>query len=438
MSVRARFTVTVVAIMAVTIALFASLSIVALDQTLRSGLESRLRSAAQTIAMTVDVHEGRISLDASDLRSLTELHAGTAFAVYARDGTLVAGAQPPPSQARALQGASVPVMRGDESFGSVTVWQPALWIGEFDRDAAIVSLGVGALLIALGAIASRRVAQRVLAPVGEIASLAERIEAYDLSGRLNADGRDELGRLCASFDRMLDRLQSAFERERRFVADASHELRAPLAVLRAETDLALRRTRDAGEYRLALTSIAREAVRLEELVDELLAVARAEVDARQRQTLDAAELVRELGDRVRPAAATRGIEVRVAADAATFAHANRATLERALLAIVHNAIEYGRDGGSVRLSALRENGAVRIEIADDGPGFTSDALEHATERFWRGDASHPRGGTGLGLAIARTIVEANRGSLQLANATGGGAVVTIELASSHDDPSAFT
>ncbi len=438
MSVRARFTITVVAIMTVTIALFASVSIVALDRALRSGLDSRLHAAAQTIAMTVDVHEGRVSLDASDLQSIRSLHAGTAFAVYADDGRLVAGDPPPVEQARALQTASAPVRHDDRMVGSVSVWESGVWIGEFDRNAAIVYVAVGVLLIAVGAVLSRRVAQRVLAPAGEIASLAERIAAYDLSGRLNARNRDELGRLCASFDRMLDRLQLSFERERRFVADASHELRAPLAVLRAEVDLALRRERTAGEYRAALTSIANETERLEELVDELLAAARAEVDARQRQTLDASELVQHLGDRVRPAAAARGIDIRVETVGTALAHANRATLERALLAIVHNAIEYGRDDGIVRLRTLQHGDAVRIEIADDGPGFTPDALEHATERFWRGDIAHPRGGTGLGLAIARTIVEANRGNLQLANAALGGAVVTVELAPSRDDPISFT
>jgi signal transduction histidine kinase len=128
---------------------------------------------------------------------------------------------------------------------------------------------------------------------------------------LNADGNDELGRLCASFDRMLERLEAAFSRERRFVADASHELRAPLAVLRAETELALRRERSGDEYRAALASIAREGARLEELVNELLATARAEVDAREQQTLDTNELLSNLGDRVRVTAATRGIEVRI-------------------------------------------------------------------------------------------------------------------------------
>jgi signal transduction histidine kinase len=429
LSVRARFTITVAAIVAVTVALFATLSIVALDRTLRFGLHARLHSDAQTIATAVDVHDGRIALDPSDLRTLGTLHADTPFAVYDAAGTRVAGDPLPAGAAlRGLQIATVTVARGGQTYGSIAVWQSGTWIDDFDRNAAIVSIAVGLLLIALGIVVSRRVAGRVLAPVGEIASLAERIEGRDLSGRLHADGRDELGRLCASFDRMLDRLQSAFARERRFVADASHELRAPLAVLRAETELALRRERTSGEYRAALTSIARESARLEELIDELLAAARAEVDAQRQQTLDASELVRDLGERVSPAAATRGMAVRVETPGKVLARANRSTLERALLAVVHNAIEYGRNRGTVRLRTFRNGSTVTIEVSDDGPGFTADALARATERFWRGDTAHPRGGTGLGLSIARMIVEANRGSLELANAAQGGAIVTIALA----------
>ena len=426
MSVRNRFTITVVAIVAVTVALFATLSIVALDRTLRSGLQARLHSDAATIATAVDVHRGRISLDPSDLRALSTLHADTPFAVNDGAGSQIAG-DPLPAERRGLQTASVEVTRDGRTVGSITVWQSDAWIDEYDRDAAIVSSAVGLLLIALGIVVSRRVAARVLAPVGDIASLAERIEGYDLSGRLRAEGNDELARLCASFDRMLDRLESAFSRERRFVADASHELRAPLAVLRAETELALRRDRTNDEYRTALTSIARESARLEELVDELLAAARAEVDARRQQTIDASALVRDLGERVSPAAATRGMAVRVETPGEVLARANRATLERALLAIVHNAIEYGRSDGTVRLRTSRAEDTVTIEVSDDGPGFSDAALAHATERFWRGDIAHPRGGTGLGLSIARTIVEANRGRLEIANAQHGGAIVKIAL-----------
>jgi signal transduction histidine kinase len=428
-SVRTRFTVTVVAIVAVTVCLFASLSIVALDRSLRSGFHARLRSDAEAVAGTVDVHDGRVSLDPDDIRSLAPLHAEASYAVYDDAGRQVAGDEPPAApQARSVATAAAPVQRYGRTVGNVVTWQSDVWVRQFDRDAAIVSLVVGGLLILLGAFVSRRVAGRVLAPVAEIASLAERIEANELSARLRADGRDELGRLCASFDRMLDRLQAAFERERRFVADASHELRGPLAVLRGETDLALRRERGGDEYRAALEAIAREAVRLEQLVDELLAAARAEIDARHQETLDASELVRELGERIAPAAARREIGIRVETDEAAIASANRATLERALLAIAHNAIEYGSPRSTIRMRSAYRDSTVQIEIADDGPGFTPDALAHATERFWRGDSGRPRGGTGLGLAIARAIVEANGGTLQLANAPGGGAVVTVKLA----------
>ena len=428
MSIRTRFTATVAAIVAVTAILFAGLSIVALDRALRSSFTTRLQSAARTVATTADVHHGRPSLDAGDLRTLAWLHAATPFAVFDRAGREVAGDNPPVAGgAQNVQTVEVPIVRQNRQFGSVSVWQSNQWIEDFDGVAGIVSCIVALLLIGLGVAASRRVARRVLAPAGKIALLAERIEADDLSSRLHADGGDELGRLCASFDRMLDRLEDAFARERRFVADASHELRAPLAVLRAETELALRRERTGDEYRAALQSISREALRLQELADELLATARDESESVQRQSIDANELLVALSERIRSAAGTRGIDVSVESGGVTLARANRPALERALLAIVHNAITYGRERGIVRLRATGSADGVRIEVADDGPGFTTDGLAHATERFWRGDASRPRGSSGLGLAIARTIVESNRGHLEIANAPDGGAIVTVAL-----------
>ena len=427
MTIRARLAAAVVGSIAMTVALFATLSILAIDRALRSSFQARLLTTAQAIATTVDYHSGHLEADESDLRKLANIR-GTPFAVFDVKGNQVAGGDPPAQQQlRGLGVVVVPMYRGGATVGSVSVWQSNLWIGDFDRDAAIISLGVGLLLVGFGVVLARRVVATALAPLQRIASLAEQIEGHDLSGRLRADGLDELGRLCASFDRMLDRLQAAFDRERRFVADASHEFRAPLAVLRAETELALRRERGSHAYRSALASVAREAARLEELVDELLAAARTEVDALSRQTLDAADLARRVGKRVEAAAAVRGIAVEVDARENAFAQANGATVERALLAIVHNAIAHARESGCVRLRVASTGDRVSIEVADDGPGFTPDGLEHATERFWRGDSSRPRGGTGLGLAIARTMVEANGGKLQLANRAGGGARVTVTL-----------
>jgi signal transduction histidine kinase len=430
-SVRSRFTTTVVAIVVATVILFAVPAIVALDRTLRTGLDARLHSSAQAIAMTVDVHRGRISLDANDLITISRLRADAPFAVYSSDGRLLAG-NPPGPNARSLAGATATIVHDDRTAGTAQVWQSTDWIADFDRDAVILSLIIGGALTALAAVLSGRVARQVLAPANRIASLAESIEAKDLSQRLHAPSNDELGRLCASFDRMLDRLEAAFERERRFVADASHELRAPLAVLRAEVDLALRRPRDSEEYRCAIESIATETQRLETLTDELLAAARSDVDARGRERLDAAAIAAEVGERIRVAALERDICVVVDTGRQMYVDAHRATLERALLAIAHNAIQHAPNGGTIRLDVREFGGDIKIAVRDDGPGFSHDALAHATERFWRENGARTRGGTGLGLTIADTLVNANGGRLDLDNSTDGGAIVTIALHRSDD------
>jgi signal transduction histidine kinase len=267
-----------------------------------------------------------------------------------------------------------------------------------------------------------------LLPLVRIAATAERIEANDLSQRLHAesDADDELGRLSASFDRMLDRLQSAFAHERRFSADASHELRAPLAVLRAETELALRRDRDNDEYRRALESIAREAERLERLVDDLLAAARLEADAADFREVDVNAIVRDVAARIETPAALKHVGVATEGSAPA-AIGEPGAIERALLGVAHNAITFAPERGSVRLTMTSDADAVSVAVADSGPGFSREALEHATERFWRADGARPRGGTGLGLAIARAIVERSGGTLSIANAPGGGGLVTMRL-----------
>ncbi|HZY98626.1 MAG TPA: HAMP domain-containing sensor histidine kinase [Candidatus Baltobacteraceae bacterium] len=387
MTVRRRFALTVAATIAVTVALFATLSIVVLDSTLRSASVARLRTAANAIATTVDVHGNRPSVDAGDLRQISAMHAETPFSIVTLDGSVLGGS-PVPRSANDVALVSVPVVRNGRTYGHVVVWQSIAWIGDFDRAAAILSAVAGVLLITVGVAIATRVAK--------------------------------------SFEEMLAQLEAAYARERQFVADASHELRTPLAVVRAETELALRRPRSDEEYRRALESISHECGRLESLVDGLLAAARAELDAFERERLDANSMVRHLSDRLKPAAALRGVEIELATDGEAFFYGNGAMVERALLAVAHNAIGFAR--GVVRLGVSREGDDVRIDVADDGTGFSDEALTHATERFWRGDPTRNRSGTGLGLAIARSLLEANGGRIALANAGGaGGAVVSLHL-----------
>jgi len=386
MTLRRRFALTVAATIAVTVALFATLSIVVLDQTLRSASIARMRTAASAIATAVDVHGGRPSVDAGDLRQISAMHGETPFAILTRGGEVLGGS-PVPISTSGVTLVNVPVVRNGRTYGNVVVWQSSAWIGDFDRAAAILSAIAGVLLMAVGVAVATRVAK--------------------------------------SFEEVHAALEAAYARERQFVADASHELRTPLAVVRAETELALRRPRSDEEYRRALESISHECGRLEALVDELLAAARAELDAYERVRLDANSIVRELSDRLKPAAALRGVEIELATNGDAYFYGNPAMVERALLAVAHNAIGFARR--VVRFGVAREGADVRIDVADDGTGFSAEALAHATERFWRGDPARNRSGTGLGLAIARSLLEANGGRIALANSGQGGAVVSLHL-----------
>jgi two-component system, OmpR family, sensor kinase len=301
-------------------------------------------------------------------------------------------------------------------------WESDRWIGDVIRASELTFIAVGLALIIVAALISRALAKAVLDPVGRIAGLAEQIEARDLSKRIGAHGKDELSRLCATFDRMLDRLEASFETERRFVADASHELRTPLAVVRAEADLALNRPRPANEYRSALRSIDREVTRLELLVDQLLDTMRDRA-VMPNEAVDVATIVARVAERMR--ATTRDVRVALVGEPAVI-RGHCESIERATTAVMHNAITHG-GAGEIDVRVVRDLSWVRIEVADDGPGFADEALAHATERFWRADSARSRGGTGLGLSIARVLVEAHGGEVLLANGDERGAVVSLLL-----------
>ena len=334
-----------------------------------------------------------------------------------------------------------PVPRLVEPLGVAVTWRTLDAVGDVDRRMALVFALAIPLLVGFAFVAGNVVAARGLRPLRTLAALASEIEAHDLSRRLViASTPDELGLLCATFDRMLDRLEEGFARERRFTTDASHELRAPLAVIRAEADLTLRRPREREEYERALRAISAQSDRLEALTRDLLAEARAESAARvvgiaEDATCDLGEIVRDVAERLAPLAHQLGVELRVSLEGVAAVRAAHDTLHRAVLCIVHNALKFARTTVRVRVrdDGLSQTGS--IVVADDGPGFSADGLAHAPERFWRDQQVRSRptisdfagSGTGLGLAIATALVESAHGTLDLANHDGGGAQVTIVL-----------
>ncbi len=265
--------------------------------------------------------------------------------------------------------------------------------------------------------------RRSLAPIGEMTRRASRIGAERLGDRLPVGNpRDELGALARVLNELLDRLQAAFAQQRRFMAEAAHELRTPVAVVRAETELALAGERTAAEYRDALGVVWSESERLARVVDDLLTLSRAQAGEYplRRAPADLAEVVADVARAHRSLAAARGVRLETGTDDELPLDADAALLERMLRNLVENAVKHGRPGDTVRVEARRAGEVYRLRVADTGPGIPADSRERIWEPFFRGSlarAGSADGGAGLGLPLARWIAEAHGGSLELA-ATG--------------------
>ena len=238
---------------------------------------------------------------------------------------------------------------------------------------------------------------------------------------------DELERLGATLNEMLDRLQTALERERGFVADAGHELRTPLALLRTELELALRHAESREDLRKAVRSSLQEVDRLTQLAAGLLLIAGSDRNgpALRVERLEPAELLTAVVSRFewRADATERSIGSHV--DPGVELTGDRLRLEQALANMVENALRHGR--GDVLVAATQSNGTVALHVTDAGPGFPAPFLEHAFERFSRDDRSRSSSGTGLGLAIVKAIAEAHGGTAHATNRPGGGADVWLDL-----------
>jgi len=273
-------------------------------------------------------------------------------------------------------------------------------------------------------------ARRALGPVDRMTAVAREIEETDLSKRVEVATEDELGRLARTLNAMLGRLERAFQRQRQFTADASHELRSPLAVIEAETSLALRKERKEEDYRSALETIAEETSRLTRLIDQLLELAR--VDA-SRQTapdtpVDFSELARETIEAMLPLAEEAGNRLLVDAPLPAEVLADPGSLRRLLGNLVGNALRHTTDG-SVTVSVREGRDAVELSIVDTGEGIPSEHLPHLFERFYRADAARTRGqaGAGLGLAICKQIVAMHGGEIDVESEPGAGTTFTVRL-----------
>ena len=279
--------------------------------------------------------------------------------------------------------------------------------------------------------------RRALAPVDALARTARTISGHNLSSRLEPlKTGDELQRLSDTLNEMLGRIESAFLRITEFTADASHELRTPIALIHTEAELALRRSRNEAEYREALRHILQEADRTSKLVEELLALARADSgsEALDIHSFDLLPTVREAAAKWEQVASVRDLDFEERLEAHPLpVMGDENALRRLIDILLDNAFKYTLPPGKVTLSAEEKQGRVAVGVEDTGIGIAAEDQTRIFERFYRVDKARSRelGGAGLGLAIARWIVQLHKGSLTVKSELGKGSLFHVEIPSAN-------
>lgn len=297
----------------------------------------------------------------------------------------------------------------------------------------LLTLAVGfpiAIAVAIGG--GYWLMQRALAPVDEITRSAEQITSYNLSERLPVGKTgDELERLSLSLNRMICRLDEAFQHTSRFTADASHELRTPLTVLRGELEAIVQNPDNPIETSEAIGSALEETERLSKIVESLLTISRLDAGEAQIEhtCFDLVVLATATVDQMRLLAVDKNITLECHTNGRVEIEGDQARLKQVVVNLLDNAIKYTLDGGLVNVSVSSTNNTARLEISDSGIGIPTDAVLHIFERFYRVDKARSRqmGGAGLGLSIVKSICIAHGGKVDVKSVEGKGSRFCVEL-----------
>jgi heavy metal sensor kinase len=462
-SVRARLTAWYVGVLAITLLLFELVVYAALSRTLNDGVDEALTSSIEitTTSLSNDIGEGQTRSEAARA-TVDELSSRqVAVAVFDVNGELMAAQEgdddmrPTLPRDPAIAGTEPRlydiVVDGDERVRVglkqvqvhpdvapfiVHVSTPLEPIEDdlaFMRTVLLSSIPL-VLLIAGGA--GWFMARKSLHPVMLMADRARAIGATNLDQRLPVSNpRDELGRLASTFNELLSRIATAFTQQRQFMADASHELKTPLATIRAATDVTLQQpTRHEDEYRDALRMINDQALRLSRIVEDMFTLARADAGhlplRRSRFYLD--EVLTSVAAAARLRGAAQGVHVNVTGASDVTCSADEDLLRRMVGNLVDNALRYAPPGSTVLIELMHAGERARVIVSDQGPGIPADAQPRIFERFYRTDEARSRNvqgpsGAGLGLAIARWIAEAHGGSLTLVRSDASGTTFAAEF-----------
>ena len=322
------------------------------------------------------------------------------------------------------------LQRGNRTVASVAIGEPLAAVARAKAGVARTFLLTGAVALLIAGIGGWVVASRTSRPLRRIARTAAEIDGGRLGLRIRAKGpQDEVRFLADALDRMLDRLEDAFARQRGFVSDASHELRTPLTVVRGQLEVLARQEHPSGtDVRRVEGVVRQELLRMQRLVEDLLLLARA--DEGQLVRVQALDVDTFLADAWDPHSVTAGRDFRLGPGLpGGTLEADPDRIAQVISNLVRNAVAHTAEGGLVRLVARGHPSGLEIAVEDDGPGIPVEQRTRIFDRFHRADAGRARdsGGAGLGLAIAKAIVEAHGGTIAAGEAPAGGARVSFVL-----------
>lgn len=412
-------------------------------QTARQEKLTRMQSMVEESRREIEAKDGELDID----RDLEAFDDGIYLSIYDTAGLPLYGFVPRNFDNSAVfsDGELRTVESGGRSWylydEQITIEDyGALWVRSVTAadavDSTLGTLQHTALLVlpvfvVLAAVCGYLVTRQAFAPVRQITRTARQIVAgNDLSQRIGLTGRrDEIYTLAGEFDAMFARLQSAFEREKQFTDDASHELRTPTAVILSQSEYALNHAAPEGETRAALESIHTQAARMAALLSQLLLLARADAGRQvlQRESVNLSELVEMVVETEAEQAAAQKIAVETDLEADVRVQGDETMLMRLFINLTENAIRYGRPGGQVRLTLRREKDQAVAAVTDNGIGIAREHLDKIWQRFWQADPARSDGGAGLGLAMVRWIAEAHGGHVQVESTPGAGSTFTVSI-----------
>ena len=457
-SVRTRLTLWYVAVVGIVLVGF-SLGVYALlSRVLHARVDESLQSILATAITSLehDAAEGQSPEDGARSTVAELSHRWQRLAVYDPAGRLLARAAGAPEQLRLPSAVPPPpggpvvysihekdddddqrlaVVRAELPGGVgylIAASQPLEPLNEELESVREVLAMAVPLAMAVAAIGGWFLARKALEPVVSMADEARRMGFTDVGGALPvANPRDELGRLALAFNDLLGRIAAAFGQQRQFMADASHELRSPLATIQTAAAVGLQKpTRPEHEYREALEVVIGQSRRLRRLVDEMFTLARADAGhlPLRREALDLGEVLQDAARTASLQGGARGVRIEVEErDEEVPCSGDAELLVRMLQNLLDNAVRYSPDGGIVRLGLSVGTEHLRVVVQDAGPGIPPEAQPRVFDRFFRADEARSRGGAGLGLAIARWIAEAHGGRLALLRSTPGDTAFEIAL-----------